>query len=432
MPVYNEMCEIISENELKQLQLERLQATVNRVYRNVPFYHRKFTSLDLAPEDVQDVSDLSKLPFTTKEDLRNAYPYEMFAVPLREVVRIHSPSGATASPIVVGYTKNDLVHWQEMVARIMGAAGVDADDVVQIAFPYGLYTGGFGMHYGAEALGASVIPASSGSTQRQVQIMQDFRSTVLVSTPSYAIYMTEIMKELEIAPASLSLKIGLFGGEPLSESVRNEIEDRLKIRATDNYGVSVVMGPGIAGECEAKNGLHIQEDHFLVEIIDPETMEVVPDGEEGELVITTLTREAVPLIRYRTRDITTIDRAKCACGRTQIRMMPVKSRTDEMIIVRGMNVYPTDIEKLLYDIEHIEPHYQIVVERENGLDQMTLFVEIESEVFSDALQDLVGLADSIKSKVHQQVGLTPRVKLVEPKTLNELKSTERVLDKRGL
>ena len=430
MPIWNRSSEKMERSEMEQLQLERLQTTVNRVYRNVPFYHRKFEHLNIAPEDVQSLGDVTKLPFTTKDDLRDGYPYEMFAVPLREIVRIHSSSGATTKPIVVGYTRNDLKHWADLVARVLSAAGVTKDDVVQIAFDYGLFTGGFGMHYGAERLGASVIPVSSGNTERQIQVMQDFRSTALVSTPSYALYMIELMDRMGISPAGLSLRVGLFGGEPMSEKMRSEIESRLGIVATDNYGISAVMGPGISGECELKDGLHINEDHFLVEVIDPETLEVLPAGSEGELVITTLGKEGLPMIRYRTRDVTRITYQPCKCGRTTARMSPVRRRTDDMIIVRGVNVYPSEIEKLLYDIEHVEPHYQIVAVREGGLDHLMLKVELSSEMISDQMQRLVELEETIKQRVHAVVGLTPRVKLVEPKTLQDVGPANRIVDER--
>ena len=420
----------MARSEIEQLQLERLQATVNRAYRNVPLYHRKFQQLNVAPEDVQTLADVVKLPFTTKEDLRDGYPYEMFAVPLREIVRIHSSSGATAKPIVVGYTKNDLRNWAELVARVMSAAGVTKDDVVQIAFDYGLFTGGFGMHYGAERLGASVIPVSSGNTERQIQIMQDFRSTVLVGTSSYALYVIEVLHRMGISPEGLRLRVGLFGGEPMSEGTRATIESRLRIAATDNYGVSAVMGPGIAGECELKDGLHVNEDHFLVEVVDPETLEVLPEGESGELVITTLTKEGLPMIRYRTRDVTSITRAPCKCGRSSARMSPVRKRTDDMIIVRGVNVYPSEIEGLLYDIEHVEPHYQIVLDREGGLDVLTLKVELSSTMISDQMQKLVELEETIKRRVHAVTGLTPRVRLVEAKTLRDVGRANRVVDSR--
>lgn len=430
MPILNRKYECMERSEMEQLQLELLQTTVNRVYRNVPFYHRKFEQLGIAPEDVQSLKDIRKLPFTTKDDLRDGYPYEMFAVPLREIVRIHSSSGAASKPIVVGYTNNDLKHWADQVARVMSAAGVTKDDVVQIAFDYGLFTGGFGMHYGAERLGASVIPVSSGNTERQIQIMQDFRSTVLVSTPSFALYMSEVMNRLGVSSAGSRLRVGLFGGEPMTDKVREEIESRLSVLATDNYGISAVMGPGIAGECELRDGLHINEDHFLIEVIDPKTLEVLGEGEEGELVITTLTKEGLPMIRYRTFDVSRITREPCKCGRTAARMLPVRKRTDDMIIVRGVNIYPSEIESILYDIEHIKPHYQIVVEREDGLEHLILRLELSTDLITDRMLRLVELEETIKRRVHAVIGLTPRVKLVEPKTLQNVGPQNRVVDNR--
>lgn len=430
MPIWNAKAEKMARAEVEQLQLERLQATVNRAYRNVPFYHRKFQQSNLAPEDVQSLGDVVKLPFTTKHDLRDGYPYEMFAVPLREIVRIHSSSGATAKPVVVGYTKNDLKHWAELVARVLSAAGVTKDDVVQIAFDYGLFTGGFGMHYGAERLGASVIPVSSGNTERQIQIMQDFRSTALVSTPSYALYMLSLMNKMGVPPAALCLRVGLFGGEPMGDKTRARIESGLGIVATDNYGISAVMGPGIAGECELKTGLHINEDHFLAEVIDPETLEVLPEGETGELALTTLTKEGIPMIRYRTRDVTSITRVPCKCGRTSARMTPVRKRTDDMIIMHGVNVYPSEVEALLYDIEHVEPHYQIILDREDGLDYLTLRVELSSTMISDQMHKLIELEETIKHRFHATIGLTPRVKLVEARSLRDVSRSDRVVDTR--
>jgi len=432
MPIWNRKFERMGRSEIEQLQLERLQTTVNRVYRNVPFYHRRFSGLNLAPEDVQALADVTRLPFTTKDDLRDGYPYEMFAVPLREIVRIHSSSGTSVKPIVVGYTSNDLKHWAEQVARVMSSAGVTKDDVVQIAFDYGLFTGGFGMHYGAEKLGASVIPVSTGNTDRQMLIMQDFRSTALVSAPSYAVYMIELMSKLGIAPASLCLRVGLFGGEPMGEKTRAKIESSLGIVATDNYGVSAVMGPGIAGECELRSGLHINEDHFLVEIVDPESGVPLPDGEEGEVIITTLTKEGLPMIRYRTRDLTSIVREPCKCGRTTARLAPIRKRTDDMIIVRGVNVYPGEIEALLYEIEHVEPRYQLVADRENGLDYLTLRVELSQVMISDQMQKLLQLEETIRQRVHSRIGITPRVRLVEPKTLHNLELKDRVVDNRDV
>lgn len=432
MPIWNRKYETMERSEMEQLQLELLQATVNRAYRNVPFYHKKFERLGVAPEDVLSLSDIQKLPFTTKDDLRDGYPYEMFAVPLREIVRIHSSSSATAKPIVVGYTRNDLKHWAEQTARVLSAAGVAKDDVVQIAFDYGLYTGGFGMHYGAERLGASVIPVSSGNTERQVQIMQDFRSTTLVSTPGFALYLAEVMSKLGVSAAGLWLRVGLFGGEPMADKTRSEIESKLNIVATDNYGISAVMGPGIAGECELRDGLHVNEDHFFVEVIDPDTLQTLNDGEEGELVITTLTKEGLPMLRYRTRDVTRIIRGKCKCGRTTARIAPVRRRTDDMFIVRGVNIYPGEIEAILHDIEQVKPHYQIIIAREAGLEQMTLKVELSGDFIADQMHRLVELEELIKHRVHAVVGLTPQIKLVEPKTLQSIDSAQRVLDNREI
>ncbi len=432
MPIWNRKFERMERAEIEQLQLERLQTTVNRVYRNVPFYHRRFTQLGMAPEEVQTLADVGRLPFTTKDDLRDGYPYELFAVPLREIVRIHSSSDTAVRPIVVGYTHNDLKHWAEQVARVMSSAGVTKDDVVQIAFDYGLFTGGFGMHYGAEKLGASVIPVSSGSTDRQMLIMQDFRSTALVSMPSYAVYMIELMDRLGIAAASLCLRVGLFSGEPMSEKTRAKIESGLGIVATDNYGVSAVMGPGIAGECELRTGLHINEDHFLVEIADPATGKPLGEGEEGEVIITTLTKEGLPMIRYRTSDLSSITREPCKCGRTTARLAPIRKRTDDMIIVRGVNVYPSQIEALLYEIEHVEPRYQILADRENGLDYLTLKVELSQVMISDQMRKLIELEDTIEQRVHSIIGITPRVRLVEPKTLQHMDPKDRVVDNRDM
>ncbi|MCE5199416.1 MAG: phenylacetate--CoA ligase [Armatimonadota bacterium] len=430
MPIWNRTFERMERAEMRRLQCERLRNTVELVYGNVPFYRRKFEQMGLTPGDITDLGDLSRLPLTTKADIRDGYPYGMFAVPMREIVRIHSSSGVTTRPIVVGYTANDIMHWTEQVARVLSAAGVTEDDVVQIAFNYGLLTGGFGMHYGAEKLGASVIPVSSGSTERQIQIMEDFQTTALISTPSYALYMISVMDRLGVSPERLCLRVGLFGGEPMSERTRKEIESKLGIVATDNYGASAVMGPGVAGECELRSGLHVNEDHFLVEIIDPETLQVLPEGEQGELVITTLTKEGLPMLRYRTRDVTRIISEPCKCGRTTIRIEPVQKRTDDMIIVRGVNIYPSEIERLLYDIELVEPKYQIVLDRENGLDHLTLNVELSGFMASDQMQRLVGLEETIRQRVHAVIGLTPRVRLVEPKTLHGVGPSDRVVDNR--
>jgi len=425
--------ECMVREELEQLQLERLEATINRAYLNVPFYRKKFDQLGIDPDQIRSLDDLKRLPFTTKEDLRDNYPYGMFAVPLREVVRIHASSGTTGIPTVVGYTKNDIKTWSNLVARILTAGGVTKDDVVQIAFGYGLFTGGFGLHYGAEKIGASVIPISSGNTKRQIKIMQDFKTTTLICTPSYALLMADTMFEMGININTLSLKYGLFGAEPWSEGMRQEIQEKLKIIATDNYGLSEVMGPGVAGECLERNGLHINEDHFLVEIINPDTLEPVRPGEVGELVITTLTKEALPMIRYRTRDLTRLFTEPCPCGRTFHRMSKVLGRTDDMLIVKGVNVFPSQIETVLFEIEGTEPHYQIILDRKGHLDELTVLVEVSEEIFFDEMKKQHELVDLIKRRLASELGIQVEVKLVEKKTLERFESkAKRVIDRRKI
>lgn len=423
--------ECMERDDLRQLQLERLQSTIHRLYKNVPFYRKRFDSLGIDPDDFESLEDIRKLPFTTKDDLRDNYPYGLFAVPLREVVRIHASSGTTGMSTVVGYTKNDLKTWADLVARILVAGGITKDDVVQIAFNYGLFTGAFGLHYGAERVGASVIPISSGNTKRQVKIMQDFKTTALVCTPSYALLIADTIVEMGINPNSLSLRYGLFGAEPWSESMRREIQEKLKIVATDNYGLSEVMGPGVAGECLEQRGLHINEDHFFVEVIDPETLEPLPPGETGELVITTLTKEAFPVIRFRTRDLTSLIPEKCPCGRTFMRMEKVKGRTDDMLIVKGVNVFPSQIESVLFEIEGTEPHYQIVLDRKGALDEMTVLVEVSEEIFFDEMKRQKELIDLIKQRLLSELGISVNIKLVEKKTLERFEGkAKRVIDNR--
>lgn len=425
--------ECMPREDLEQLQLERLQSTLFRVATHVPFYRQKFKELNIDPDGFGSLDDLHKLPFTTKQDLRDNYPYGMFAVPLREVVRVHSSSGTTGQATVVGYTKNDIKNWSDLVARVLTAAGVGQDDVVQIAFGYGLFTGGFGLHYGAERVGASVIPISSGNTKRQLQIMQDFKTTALVCTPSYALLLADTMIEQNININALPLKFGLFGAEPWSEAMRKELQEKLNIVATDNYGLSEIMGPGVAGECKECNGLHISEDHFLAEIINPETLEPVAPGEAGELVLTTLTKEAFPVIRYRTRDLTKLLPEPCPCGRTFQRMHRVYGRTDDMLIIKGVNVFPSQIEAVLFDIEGTEPHYQIVVEREGRLDKTTVMVEVVESIFFDQMKKQRELVDLIKKRLASELGIGVSVKLVEEKSLARFEGkATRVIDKRNL
>jgi phenylacetate-CoA ligase len=425
--------ECMDREELEQLQLERLQATLNRVYAHVPFYRKRFDSIGFSPEDITSLADLSRLPFTTKEDLRDNYPYGLFAVPMREVVRVHASSGTTGAPTVVGYTRNDIKTWSNLVARILVMGGVTKDDVVQIAFGYGLFTGAFGLHYGAERLGASVIPASSGNTARQIKVMMDFKTTALVATPSYALLIGDTLREMEISVSALSLKYGLFGAEPWSDAMRQEIQDKLGIIATDNYGLSEIIGPGVSGECLERHGLHINEDHFLVEAVNPETLQPVFPGETGELVITSLTKEAFPMIRYRTRDLTCMLPGDCPCGRTGRRMSRVLGRSDDMLIIKGVNVFPSQIESVLFDIEGTEPHYQIIVDRKGAMDEATVLVEAAESIFFDQMRRQREMVERIEKRLAQELGISVQVKLVEKKTLERFEGkAKRVVDNRKL
>ena len=433
MNIWDQTHECMMRDELEQLQLERLQATINRVHKNVTYYRKKFNELGIIPEDIRSLSDLTKLPFTGKEDLRVNYPYGMFAVPLREVVRIHSSSGTTSKPIVVGYSKNDIRIWSNLVARFMTAAGVTHDDLVQIAFSYGLFTGAFGLHYGAEAIGASVIPMGTGNTEKQIMIMQDYKTTVLVSTPSYALALALRMEQMGVDPKTLSLRIGLFGGEPWSEKMRKDIENKLGLSATDNYGVSEVIGPGVAGECQCKNGMHIYEDAFIPEIIDPETGSVLPSGAMGELVLTTLTKEAFPMIRYRTRDITSLDYSPCACGRTMVRMKKTMGRSDDMLIIRGVNVFPSQIEEAICSAASSAAPYQIIVERKGAMDSLDVIIEVTGEIFSLELQKQRSFLETVKKRIVSVTGIDVSVRLVEAKSLpRKGGKIIRVMDKREI
>ena len=431
MEIWDKEFECMEREAIEELQLERLQATLHRAYKNVTCYRNKFDAQGIDPDDIKSLSDLGKLPFTTKEDLRLNYPYGMFAVPLREVVRIHSSSGTTGKPTVVGYTRKDIKNWSNLVARFLTAAGVTHDDVVQIAFGYGLFTGAFGLHYGAEAIGASVIPMGGGNTEKQLMIMQDYRSSVLVSTPSYALTIADRMEQLGIDVKDLSLKYGLFGGEPWSEAMRIEIEARLGISATDNYGLSEVIGPGVAGECEYKCGMHLFEDAFIPEIIDPDTCEVLSPGSVGELVITTITKEAFPMIRYRTRDITSLDYEKCACGRTHVRMKKTMGRSDDMLIIKGVNVFPSQIEEVLVAIDGCEPHYQLIVEKKNSVDSIEVQMEVTENIFFDEMKMQRAFIDKVQKKIENVIGVGVSVKLVEPKSVPRFEGkAERVIDRR--
>ena len=425
--------ECMPRPDLEKLQLQRLISTLRRVGTNVPFYRKRFGELKLQPERMTSLAELRSYPFTTKQDLRDNYPYGLFAVPLRDVVRVHSSSGTTGVATVVGYSRNDIVTWSDLVARVLCGAGVTADDVIQIAFGYGLFTGGFGLHYGAERLGASVIPISSGNTKRQIQIMQDFKTTALVCTPSYALKMADVMMDMGINANGLSLRYGLFGAEPWSEAMRQEINERLGIRATDNYGLSEVMGPGVAGECQECNGLHVSEDHFIIEILHPDTLEPVAPGEVGELVITTLTKEAFPVIRYRTRDLTRLLPEPCPCGRTSVRMSRMLGRSDDMLIIKGVNVFPTQIESVLFEIEGTEPHYRLIVDRENHEDKLTVMVEVVESIFFDEMKKQKALVETIKKRLASELGVGVEIKLVEERSLERFNGkAARVIDNRQL
>ncbi len=424
--------ERMDREALEQLQLERLEATLTRVYRTLPFYQQRFDAAGVDPDGVRGVADLRRLPFTVKDDLRANYPYGLFAVPLRDVVRLHASSGTTGLATVVGYTRNDLRNWSNAVARVLVAGGVGRDDVVQVAFHYGLFTGGFGLHQGAELLGASVIPMSSGHTKQQVRILQDYRTTALVSTPSYALHLADELIEQGVQRSALSLKWGLFGGEPWSEAMRRQLEEKLHITATDNYGLSELMGPGVAGECLARAGLHLAEDHFLVELVDPETGAPTPPGQVGELVLTTLTKEAFPLVRYRTGDLTTLTTERCACGRTLARMGRVLGRTDDLLIIKGVKVYPSQIEAVLVALEGADPHYQIVLERRAAMDEATVLVEVGEGIFFDEMKKVSSLRETVRRRLHEALGVTVDVKLVERKSLTRTDGGKavRVVDRR--
>lgn len=394
--MYNPEMETAGRKEMETLQLSRLQQTVKRVYEKVSFYKEKFDELGLIPENIQNLTDILKLPFTEKKDLRDQYPFGLFAVPMEEVARIHGSSGTSGKPTVVGYTKNDLNNWATIVARAIVAAGGKKSDIFHNAYGYGLFTGGLGLHAGAEELGVAIVPISGGNTDRQITIINDFKPRGICGTPSYILNIAEKMEELGIDPETNGLEYGIFGAEPWSEEMRITLENKLKIKAVDIYGLSEVMGPGVAIECyEAQNGLHIADDHFLVEVIDPETLKPVPDGQDGELVFTSLTKEALPIIRYRTGDIASITREKCSCGRTTTRMSRVKGRTDDMIIIRGVNVFPSEIERELLKIEGLVPHYQIHLVKKGTMDSVELHVELENQLYQEIEHDFS------HEKIHQ-------------------------------
>lgn len=431
--IWNEKIECAPREVMTGIQTERLIATVKRVYHNIPYYRKKMQESGLSPSDIKSVADLPKLPFTTKTDLRDSYPFGSFTVPMSEIVRVHASSGTTGRPTVVGYTRNDIDMWSENVTRALCMAGVHQNDMVQVAYGYGLFTGGLGIHYGTENLGATVIPISGGNTQKQIQLMQDFGSSVICCTPSYALYIAEVLKEMKITPEDLKLRVGIFGAEPWSENMRKEIEEKLKIKAIDIYGLSEIVGPGVSCECEYQAGMHINEDHFLPEIINPETLEPVAPGEIGELVFSTITKEGIPLLRYRTRDLTRLIYDKCECGRTLVRMEKCKGRSDDMLIIRGVNVFPSQIESVLLNMSETEPHYLLIVEREGTLDTLRVQVEVQEQFFSDDIRGLQNLTKKIKSNIESTLGVSVVVQLVEPKSIQRSEGkAKRVIDKRNI
>ncbi len=423
--------ESMSRKRLEELQLKRLKATLGRVYEHVAFYRRKMEKMGVTPEDIRSLEDVKYLPFTTKDDLRENYPFGLFAAEMDEIVRIHASSGTTGKMTVVGYTRNDIKTWAEIMARSISSAGGGIHDRIQIAYGYGLFTGGLGVHYGAEMVGATVVPTSGGNTKRQIQVIKDFGITMLACTPSYALYMAEVAAEEGVDLRKLPLKVGIFGAEPWSENMRREIQEKLGVKAYDIYGLSEIIGPGVAIECQEQNGLHISEDHFLVEVIDHEAGEPLPYGEEGELVFTTLTKEAFPVIRYRTKDVSLLYPEACDCGRTTIRMNRILGRTDDMLIIRGVNVFPSQIESVLLANGDAEPHYQLVVDRKGNLDDLEIWVEVSEKLFASEVRKLEGLGARIKKEIETTLGIGVRVKLVEPKTIPRSEGkARRVVDNR--
>ena len=430
---FSKEIETASRETLENIQSERLVKTVKRVYDNVPAYRKRMDEIGLKPEDIRSIKDLNKLPFTYKQDLRDNYPYGLFACDMKDVVRIHASSGTTGKQTVVGYTKNDIDMWAECAARALVAAGADENDIVHVSYGYGLFTGGLGLHDGATKLGAAVIPASTGNTRRQLQMFKDFGSTVLCCTPSYAMYLGDSLAEYGMTKDDIKLKAGVFGAEPWTPAMRDQIQEKLGIVAHDIYGLSEIAGPGVAFDCECQNGLHINEDHFIPEIINPETGEVLPYGEQGELVFTCISKEALPLIRYRTRDISSLKIEKCSCGRTFVRMSKVTGRSDDMLIIRGVNVFPSQVESVLLTIKEVAPYYQLVVDRKNNLDTLEVLVEMNEQIFSDSVKAIEAVEAEIRKKLDSVLGISAKVTLVEPFSIERSEGkAKRVIDKREL
>ncbi|OGV63698.1 MAG: phenylacetate--CoA ligase [Lentisphaerae bacterium RIFOXYA12_FULL_48_11] len=429
--IWDNQSETMKRDDITTLQAERLGNLLSRLYKRVPFYRERMEKNGIRPEHVRHMSDLKDLPFTTKEELRTVYPFGMLASDKDDIVEIHTSSGTTGIPVVDAYTAGDINIWGEVMARCLTMAGATRADIIQNAYGYGLFTGGMGVHYGARKIGAMVIPISGGNTKRQLAIMRDFKPTILTCTPSYSLYMAEAGREEDMDFSKVGLKAGVFGAEPWSDSMRKDIQRKLHLKAFDIYGLTEIIGPGVANECSKHEGLHVFEDHFYPEIIDPKTGKVLPDGEKGELVITTLTKEGTPLLRYRTRDITWLNHEPCSCGRTHVRMHRLLGRTDDMLIIRGVNVFPSQIEEVLLKIEEVEPHYQLVVERRDQLDELEVQVEMNENMFSDEIKNLENMEKQISAQLYGILNIHARVKLVEPRTISRSEGkAKRIIDKR--
>jgi len=431
--IWNETMECMSRREMRKLQSTRLKEVVEHAYHNTPFYRKQMQALGITPDDIQSIEDITKLPFSEKQHLRDNYPFGLMAVPMSEIVRLHASSGTTGKPIVVGYTRKDIQVWNEVVARCLTAYGVTKNDVVQVSYGYGLFTGGLGAHNGVETIGGTVIPMSSGNTQKQIQLMHDFGANALACTPSYALFLAETIHESGIPIEEFRLRTGIFGAEPWTEKMRRELEDKLNIKAYDIYGLTEICGPGVGGECEYQCGTHLWEDHFYPEIIDPQTLQPVADGQQGELVFTTLTKEGMPMIRYRTRDLTTLHTEQCQCGRTAVRMDRILGRSDDMLIIRGVNVFPSQVESVILTLEEFEPHYFITVDRVNNVDTFQVQVELRPQYYSDEMSKILALKKKITSHMQSVIGIQPEIKIVEPRSLERSQGkAKHVIDNRKL
>lgn len=431
--IWNPNKECMPREQMRELQGKRLCKLVQYVYHNVPFYRHKMQEMDLTPDDIREIEDITKLPFTTKQDLRDNYPYGMMAAPLSEVVRVHASSGTTGNPTIVGYTRRDLSIWSEVMSRCLSAYGVTREDTFSVSYGYGLFTGGLGAHYGVENLGATVIPASTGNTEKHVRLIRDLHITGIACTPSYALYLAEVVERMGIRKEELGLRIGAFGAEPWTENMRQEIQSRLGLKGYNIYGLSEIMGPGVSYECQEQYGSHINEDHFYPEIIDPVTCQNLPYGTQGELVFTTLTKEGMPLLRYRTKDLTSLIADPCPCGRTSVRMTPIMGRSDDMLIIRGINVFPSQVESVILGMKEFEPQYLLVVDRKNNLDTLEVQVEVRRDFFSDDIGSMLKLKKTLSDRLKSVLSISAEVKLVEPNSIARSQGkSKRVIDNRVL